>query len=48
MMDARVQLNFAEAAGALEEPAQLLNHRQRRQFVMLGAGDVEFALGLGQ
>src|SRR5437764_14351576 len=48
MMDAGVQLDLAGGAGTPEQAPQLLNHRQPRQIVMLGAGDVELALALAE
>src|SRR5579863_6195904 len=48
VMHAGIELDLAGAAGAGEEAAQFLDHRQRRQFVVLGAGDVEFAPDLSQ
>src|SRR5205085_1682026 len=48
MVDARIHLELTGAAGFLEQAAQLLDHRQRRQLVMLRAGDVEFTLALAE
>src|ERR1051325_8664427 len=48
VMDARVELDLAFGAGAAEQAAQLLDHRQRRQRVVLGAGDIGFAPDLAE
>src|SRR5207245_1454653 len=48
VVDAGIELDLAGGAGAAEQPAQFLDHRQRRQFVMLGAGDVGFASDLAE
>src|SRR5262245_20337285 len=46
MMHAGVELDLAGTRGLLEQAAQLLNHRQRRQLVDFRAGDVELGLAL--
>src|SRR3954454_11382964 len=48
VMDARIELDLAGHAGFFEQPAKLLHHRQRREVIVLGAGDVELALGPAQ
>ena len=46
VMHARVQLDLASHAGLCEEASQFFDHRQWRERVMLGAGNIEFALHL--
>ena len=48
VMDVRMDLQLSPVPGGLEELTQVLNHVQRRQLVMLGAGDVQLPLGLAQ
>src|SRR5262244_3253140 len=48
VMDAGIELDFARAAGFSKQTAQLLDHRQRRELVVLGAGDVELGLAFAQ
>src|SRR5256885_1508242 len=48
VMDARIELELAPAAGALEQAAQLRHHRQGCQLVVLRAGDVELALAFAK
>ena len=47
-MDAGVELDLAGGTRAAKQVAQFLDHRQRRQRVVLGAGDVEFSFDLAQ
>ena len=46
VVNAGVQLNLALAAGGGEQSPQLLHHRQRRELIVFGAGDVQLALHL--
>jgi hypothetical protein len=48
VVDAGVELDFTGGAGPAEQGTEFLDHRQRRQIVVLGAGDVELARGLAQ
>ena len=48
MMDAGIEFDLAAGACSLKQCAQLLDHRQRRERVVLGARDVEFSLDLSQ
>src|SRR5665213_2108334 len=48
VVDAHIHLDLPRRAGALEQGLQLPDHRQRRQLVMLGAGDVHLALDLAE
>ena len=47
-MDAHLDLELAGIARLVEQRLQLLDHVGRRQLVVLGAGDVELALGLAE
>ena len=46
VMDAAVELDLAGGTRSAKQSAQFLDHRQRRQRVVLGAGDVEFPVDL--
>src|SRR5437764_14797420 len=46
VMDAGIKLDLARAPGFGEMAAQRLDHRQRREMIVLGAGDVELAAQL--
>src|SRR6516165_3808536 len=48
VMDAEVELDLAGGPGPGKQSAQFVDHRQGRQRVMLGAGDVELPLDLAQ
>src|SRR5262249_9498724 len=48
VMDTGMELDLARGARLLEKPAQLLDHGQGRELVVLGAGDVELAPALAQ
>src|SRR6516164_9639989 len=48
VMDAGVEFDLAGGTRAAKQGAQFLDHRQRRQRVVLGAGDVEFTFDLAQ
>src|SRR4249920_3614593 len=48
VVDAHLDLELARIARLVEQPLQFLHHVGRREFVVLGAGDVEFTLGLGE
>src|SRR5262249_8665737 len=48
MMHAGIELKLARTAGLFEEAPQLLDHRQRRQLVDFGAGNVELGLALAE
>ena len=48
MMQARIYLEFAGCAGALKEVAQLIDHRQGRQLIVLGARDIDLTLDLAE
>ena len=42
VMDAGVELDLAAGISLSKQHSELLDHRQRCQIVVLGAGDVEF------
>jgi hypothetical protein len=44
MMNPGIEFNFTGRASSREKGTELFDHRQRRQFGVLGASDVELAL----
>src|SRR5215467_6323910 len=48
VVDTGIQFDLSGGPGPRKQRAELLDHRQRRQLVVLGAGNVEFALHLAQ
>jgi hypothetical protein len=48
VVDTGIKFDFADRSRNLKQRTQLLDHWQRRQIVVLGAGDIEFAFGLCQ
>ena len=48
VMDPWVELDLTRRARPLKQSAQLIDHRQGRQLVVVGTGNVEFPLDLAQ
>src|SRR6267154_6221978 len=48
VMDGHLDLELARIARLVEQRLQLLHHVGRRELIVLGAGDIEFALGFGE
>jgi hypothetical protein len=47
-MNSWIEFDLTGSAGPPEQGAQLLHHRQRRQFVVFSASNVDLALHLAQ